>query len=340
MFLFSLTEREGQLLGLVLMASGAAGYMGGRRKSSTAVQLQLVGCLVGVLLGFGLINEVVRDRQVDCSLAELYYRGQATQEALASVQQHEAMAVLYARLDQLEDSMGSVQQAAVHATEMQAAQQSLKATDTAYIRHKVSTVKKHAQELLDSVLKNPDVTPERIGRLNEDEKAVLRARMEVADKVLELIKRHEASSEGGLSFEEYQQVLQLLSEADASKAAHPEIAAAKQELPNMKAALERSRVDAYHTLQVGDAPAKLQRIQRERAAQRERFNAQFQQHLAKQAAKQGGSDLEQLPAHCLTETAGEKLLVWSGLVAIALQLAGAYVALSLTLRLPTSAKSL
>lgn len=98
--------------------------------------------------------------------------------------------------------------------------------------------------------------------------------------------------------------------------------------------------------QVGEAPVKLQRIQRERAAQRERFNAEFQQvrgreqlaqgaaagalwqlagawerrlpscspyhhwlhvaplprvpspqHLAKQAAKQGGSDLEQLPAH-------------------------------------------
>ena len=58
LYLFSLTEREGQILGLVLMASGAAGYLGGRRKSSAAVQLQLVACLVGVLLGFGLINEV------------------------------------------------------------------------------------------------------------------------------------------------------------------------------------------------------------------------------------------------------------------------------------------
>lgn len=45
-------------------------------------------------------------------------------------------------------------------------------------------------------------------------------------------------------------MLHILSEVDDSKAAHPEIAAAKQELPNMKAALERSRVDAYHTLQV------------------------------------------------------------------------------------------
>lgn len=78
--------------------------------------------------------QVVRDRQVDCSLAELYFRGKATQEALASVQQHEAMTVLFSRLDQLEDSMTSVQQAAVHAAEMQVAQQSLRATDTAYIR--------------------------------------------------------------------------------------------------------------------------------------------------------------------------------------------------------------
>lgn len=45
------------------------------------------------------------------------------------------------------------------------------------------------------------------------------------------------------------------------------------------------------------------------------------------------------PPCSLAETAGEKLLVWSALTAIALQLAGAYVALSLTLRLPTSSKS-
>lgn len=32
-------------------------------------------------------------------------------------------------------------------------------------RHKVSLMKRHAQELLDSVLKNPDVTPERIHRV-------------------------------------------------------------------------------------------------------------------------------------------------------------------------------
>ncbi len=38
-------------------------------------------------------------------------------------------------------------------------------------------------------------------QLNEEEKAVLRGRMEAADKVLDLIKRHEASTEGTLTFE-------------------------------------------------------------------------------------------------------------------------------------------
>ena len=46
------------------------------------------------------------------------------------------------------------------------------------------------------------------------------------------------------------------------------------------------------------------------------------------------------PMCSVKETAGEQLLIWSGLTAIALQLAGAYVALSLALRLPSSSKNL
>lgn len=57
------------------------------------------------------------------------------------------------------------------------------------------------------------------------------------------------------------------------------------------------------------------------------------QHLAKQ--EQGGDDyLADLPAHCLRETAGERVLVASGVVAILLQAASAWVALGLSLRLP------
>lgn len=138
----------------------------------------------------------------------------------------------------------------------------------------------------------------------------------------------------------------------------------------MKAALERSAADAYATLQVGTAPRELQRIAALRQAKRAQFAAQFEkvvgaggagscsrgrsgwdpetsrcsptrpplpapplQHLAKQ--EQGGDDyLADLPAHCLRETAGERVLVASGVVAILLQAASAWVALGLSLRLP------
>lgn len=40
------------------------------------------------------------------------------------------------------------------------------------------------------------------------------------------------------------------------------------------------------------------------------------------------------PPGSVTETAGEKLMVWAGLAAIGLQAATAWVALSLSLRLP------
>lgn len=57
------------------------------------------------------------------------------------------------------------------------------------------------------------------------------------------------------------------------------------------------------------------------------------QHL-KQQEGQGGDSLVDLPEHCLRETAGEKVMVASGLLSILLQLATAYIALSLSFRLP------
>jgi hypothetical protein len=45
----------------------------------------------------------------------------------------------------------------------------------------------------------------------------------------------------------------------------------------MKAALERSRSGAYHTLMVGEAPAHLQQLDAYRQQRRDMFNQQFHQ---------------------------------------------------------------
>ena len=102
----------------------------------------------------------------------------------------------------------------------------------------------------------------------------------------------------------------------------------------MQAAMQRQRADAYHTLMVGSAGAELQKMAEQRRVKRDRWANTFQEHLAGQNA--GGKDyVADLPEHCVKETAGEKMVVTAGAAMVVLQLAAAYVSLSLSFRLPT-----
>ncbi|EFN59366.1 hypothetical protein CHLNCDRAFT_49913 [Chlorella variabilis] len=335
-YLYQFTEMGGMALGGVLVVSGAAGYVGGRRRSANIVNLQLVASLIGILLAFNMISETVRDVSVDCALAELYHRGRATEKSVAAVAQQEAMVAVFGRLNELEETLTTVQQGAAKHVELREEQQKLKNTDLAYIRSKMDMIKRRAEDLLSSVLQNPNITAETIGRLSEEEKAVLRQRMDLADKVMARIERHHANKDDEITFEEYQELLAALTDVTAApgdSAESGELVQARIQLYNMKAALERSKADSYSTLLVGEAPKALQQMEARRREQRERWNAQFEKHLHQQEA-QGADFLVNLPEHCVKETAGERLVVGSGLASILLQLAAAYVALSLTLRLP------
>ncbi|KAI3433659.1 hypothetical protein D9Q98_003468 [Chlorella vulgaris] len=339
-YLYSLTEMTGQILGAVLVLSGGVGYAGGRKRNQSLVNLQLVASLVGVLLAFNLMTETVRSTQVDCAMAELQLRGQALQRGLASVQQHDALHAVVSRLGEMEEQLTMVQQGAAQHMELRQEQEKLRLNDLAYIRAKVDMLRRHAEAMLDSVLKNGSITAETVGALTEEEKAVLRKRMDIADQVLDRISKHHASKDEEISHQEYEALLAALTDANAAPvqaAASAELQQAAQELPNMQAALTRSKADTYDTLLVGTAPKALQRIKAVRQQRRERFDADFAQHLSKQEAR-GADYLLDLPEHCVKETAAERVLVASGLASIAVQLAAAYAALSLSFRLPVKAE--
>jgi hypothetical protein len=191
--------------------------------------------------------------------------------------------------------------------------------------------------VLASVLKNDAVNADSIGRMGEEERASLRRRLDTADRVMERIAQAHAAEDAAaeLSFEEYHEVLAALTDPGAlpDRSAHPELQQAMRELPNMQAAMQRQRADAYHTLMVGAAGAEVARAQEARRARRDQWAAQFQAQLAGQQA--GGKDyVADLPEHCVKETSGERMVVASGVVMVALQLVAAYVALSLSFRLP------
>ena len=79
----------------------------------------------------------------------------------------------------------------------------------------------------------------------------------------------------------------------------PPLPQAKAELPNMAAAVHRSKHDLYSKLALGDAAQALQDMDAKRAAQREQWAQQFQQQLAAQGAAGGEDYLAQLPEHCV-----------------------------------------
>lgn len=274
---------------------------------------------------------------MDCALAELYHRGKATERAVDAARQAETMHAVFNRLNELEDTLSSVQAGAASQVELRREQQALRFTDLNYVRAKVDMVRRHAEEVLASVLKNDSVNADSIARMSDEDKAALRRRLDTADRVMERIARAHAADNAAaeLTFEEYAEVLAALTDAGVvpDKAAHPELQQALRELPNMQAALTRQKADAYHTLMVGAAGAEVARGQEARRARRDAWAGQFQAQLAGQQA--GGRDyVADLPEHCVKETTGELVVVVSGAAMIALQLAAAYIALSLSVRLP------
>lgn len=333
-YLYEFTETTGMFLGGLLAAAGAIGYIGGTRKSSNLVNAQLVASIIGILLAFQFIGEVVRDAQVDCALAELYQRGRATEKAVEDARQTEAMHAVFSRLDELEDALSEAQSGTQHHVQLQREQQALKHTDITYIRAKLDMIKRHAEEVLNSVLKNDSINAESVAAMTDEQKTALRKRLDTADKALDRISKAH-NGEGDLTFEEYQELLVALTDVSVipEKAANRELQQAISELPNMKAAMQRSKADVYDSLLVGDAGLKVQKMQEKRKMKRDAWAAQFQQHLEKKHRK-GRDYVADLPEHCIKETRGERLVVISGVLMICLQLLVAYVSLSLSFRLP------
>jgi len=337
-YAYRFTEMTGIFLGGLITASGFVGYLGGMKRNSNLVNAQLVASIVGILLAFQFMSEVSRDAQVDCALAELYHKGKKTEAALRDTQGLETMQAVFNTLAEMQDSIAMVKEDAVNMIELRKEQNNLKFTDLNYIRAKVSMVKKHAEEVLGSVLNNDEVSPDAIAKMPESEKASLRKKLDMADKVLEKItKAHEEGTQD-MSIEEYREILLALTDASVvpEKAQNPELRQAMAELPNMEAALDRKKNNAYGALMVGNAGQQVKRAEMKQMERSKRFENQFSKYLQKSASR-GLDFVADLPEHCVRETAGEELIMLSGFAMMLLQFAAVYVSLSFTVRLPTKA---
>jgi len=335
-YLYQITETTGIFLGGLMIASGILGYLGGAKKNANFVNLQLVSSIVGILLAFQFMGEVARDAQVDCALAELYHKGKVTEAAVDSAKSVETMHAVFSRLSELEDSINMAKHDAVNMVELKKEQQSLKFTDLNYIKAKMRMIKKHAEEILSSVLENDGVNADSISKMRATEKAALKKKLDLADEVLaKITKAHEDGTED-LTINEYRDILLALTDSSVipEKSINSELRQAIKELPNMEAALERKSSNAYDSLMIGNAGQKVKKAQQKQMDRSKKWEQEFVNHLSRSASK-GHDYIADLPEHCIKETAGEKLVITAGVVMAFLQLAATYVSLSLTMRLPT-----
>lgn len=337
-YAYRFTETTGIFLGSLIAGSGAVGYLGGMRKSSNLINAQVVASIVGILLAFQFMGEVSRDAQVDCALAELYHKSKQTENSLKSTQGIETMQAVFTTLSELQDSISMVKEDAVNMMELRKEQNNLKFTDLNYIRAKVAMVKKHAEEVLGSVLNNDSVSPESISKMPQAQKDALRKKLDMADSVLEKItKAHEDGSQD-LAIEEYREILLALTDSSVvpEKAQNQELRQAMAELPNMEAALDRKKKNEYSILMVGSAGQQVRKAEMRQMERSKRFENDFEQYLKKSASR-GMDFVADLPEHCIRETKGENMVMMSGAAMVFLQLAAVYISLGLTIRF--SAKS-
>ncbi len=160
----------------------------------------------------------------------------------------------------------------------------------------------------------------------------------MADSVLEKITKAHEEGNQDLSIEEYREILLVLTDSSVvpEKAQNPELRQAMAELPNMEAALDRKRSNAYGALMVGSAGQQVKRAEMKQMERSKRFENQFSKYLH-QSASRGMDFVADLPEHCVRETAGESMIMFSGFAMMMLQFAAVYVSLSFTVRLPTKA---
>lgn len=71
---------------------------------------------------------------------------------------------------QMEDMLDLVQHGAIKAIDLRAKQDQLKETDQAYIQAKLQQLHQHAEIMLDSVLKNPNITDESVKQMAQHER--------------------------------------------------------------------------------------------------------------------------------------------------------------------------
>ncbi|KAG2455042.1 hypothetical protein HYH02_000867 [Chlamydomonas schloesseri] len=250
---------HGLVLGGGLVALGGLGLAACGRDCLSLRSLLLLGLGVAGLSTMDLMQQVGRDVGTHCALAEAHTRIRHLEGRLEAMRHDELITQLFFRMNEMDDMLGLVQQAAVatsaEAVEKHTALFRAAQADKDYLRAKAASLRRHAVAVAEALRaraaeSKANGTAQHVdvggGGSVADSLWGVERRLEAVESVVRYLDSKEAG--GDLSYEEYEIILEALLEGSQGHAAHHTMGQLQQEksgLQSVKAVYERHVAGAY-----------------------------------------------------------------------------------------------
>lgn len=333
-FLMHTSRSSGQLIGALSVAFGVIGVLGLRLKGTPLQLLFIVGMGFLAVMTFEFTVQVGRDVEVHCSLAETYNRLAHLESTLTSMKHDELVSQLFVRLNEMDDMLDMVESGTIEKLDMKWRQESLIQQDTEFVSAKIQGLKAHAEKVMDHIIaeaskasdkEKHETDPKLIKKQKEIQKTLME-RLEKVESLLDVMEDREAKLQP-LTYEEFETVFNALSGTHSN----PELMERERhELPILKDAMHRMETNEHHT---GPDVDKAKELAKHREDQRIQFESMFHKTFAEHGRMDPAefdaslaAAMEDLPEHCLMETARYDYFLFGGWLLIASQMAAAYVA--------------
>lgn len=263
-------------------------------------------------------------------------------------------------------SDAAAEAAARAASEQQRKATELRMNDYSFLKNKLLTLKEHAVKVIESSEKFDDMSNE---VMSQEERDRLENRLEAAEEVFRRVEQLEQTDMRGegddpqFSVDEYKALLKALTSATVevnnlhkkkktgletnvdAKTMYKEMA----DVRNVKRVLDRHLDNEYGDDENEDADfdgtmaaasgyetPEMKKRKQQLQAKRDSFRKNFEKQLVDNYYGEGGKelDIDDLPEHCLMETSARNILGYCAVALLGLQLASAYLVLSLLFRIP------
>eukprot|EP00803_Ostreobium_quekettii_P008922 evm.model.scf_865.3 EVM.evm.TU.scf_865.3 scf_865:18339-27338(-) len=344
-YLFDYMMTTGMIIGALLFVIGAIGFLGSMKMNKDFLNFHIVGAILTIMLSFQFTGQVWREVEVDCALAELYLKSNAVEEITRKTAQNEMFDTIYNRINQMEDMLVMVHDGVKKSTALLSDGNPLAdiADDRDFFHSKLDVLHRHASEMLQEIMENPNITKESVAQWKPEHKIALEQKLASAEKVLGRINEHRSDEAGrGINATEYEELLHAVTAAflTPSEPNNPtekdtsELAEAHDDLEETQDSITRLQSAVKNLDELTEDNEQVSKQLKERRAH---WNTEYIKILQRSRQSQRNAHvntLENMPEHCIKENTGIEYMGFAGLAVAVAQLVSIYFTLCLQFRIP------